>query len=75
MTKSGAVVLKAGKSFNAAAIAELKKQKAHAFPIRPVVTDEIEYLPADEEEEHYVAQANAPLDDEGHFVVERVPSR
>ena len=43
----------------AAAAAELKKQKAQAFPIRPVVTDEIVYLAADEEEEHYVAQANA----------------
>ena len=56
-------------------VAELKKQKAHAFPIRPIVTDEIEYLPADEEEEHVVAQANAPLDDEGHFTAERIPSR
>ncbi len=74
-TKSGEVVLKAGQPFDAAAIAELKKQKAHAFPIRPVVTDDIEYLPADEEEEHVVAQANAPLDDEGHFTAERIPSR
>ena len=41
----------------------------------PLVTDEIEYLPADEEEEHVVAQANAPLDPEGHFTAERVPSR
>jgi DNA-directed RNA polymerase subunit beta len=39
------------------------------------VTDEIEYLPADEEEQHVVAQANAPLDEAGHFSVERVPSR
>ena len=31
--------------------------------------------PADEEEQHVVAQANAPLDDEGHFVAERVPAR
>ena len=68
-------MLKAGKPFNAAAVAELKKQKAHAFPIRPIVTDEIDYLPADEEEEHVVAQANAPLDDEGHFTAERIPSR
>jgi DNA-directed RNA polymerase subunit beta len=75
VAKGGGVVLKAGQPFNAAAIAELKKQKAHAFPIRPVVTDEIEYLPADEEEEHVVAQANAPLDDEGHFTAERIPSR
>ena len=75
MAKGGEVVLKAGQPFNAAAIAELKKQKAHAFPIRPIVTDEIEYLPADEEEEHVVAQANAPLDEEGHFAAERIPSR
>src|SRR6476620_6429563 len=53
----------------------LKKQHPHACPIRPIVTSEIEYLPADEEEEHVVAQANAPLDDEGHFTAERVPSR
>jgi DNA-directed RNA polymerase beta subunit len=39
------------------------------------VTDEIVYLAADEEEEHHVAQANARLDDEGHFMDERVPAR
>ena len=75
VAKGGEVVLKAGQPFSAAAVAELKKQKANAFPIRPIVTDEIEYLPADEEEEHVVAQANAPLDDEGHFTAERIPSR
>src|SRR5437762_358598 len=75
VTKSGTTVLKSGQPFSSEAIAELKKQKANAFPIRPIVTAEIEYLPADEEEEHVVAQANAPLDDEGHFMAERVPSR
>jgi DNA-directed RNA polymerase subunit beta len=75
VSKTGKVVLKAGKAFTSEAVAELKKQKANAFPIRPIVTAEIEYLPADEEEEHVVAQANAALDDEGHFVDERIPSR
>jgi DNA-directed RNA polymerase subunit beta len=75
LTKAGDVVLKSGQPFTSAAISELKKQKARAFPIRPIVTDDIEYLPADEEEEHVVAQANAPLDDEGHFTAERIPSR
>src|SRR6187455_1511660 len=75
VAKGGEVVLKSGKQINAAAVAELKKQKAHAFPIRPIVTDEIHYMPADEEEEHVVAQANAPLDEEGHFTAERIPSR
>ena len=74
--RRGTVVLKKGKQFTKEAIAELKKQKATAFPIRARVTDEIVYLAADEEEEHYVAQANAHLDDKtGHFVDERVPAR
>ncbi len=65
LAKGGEVVLKAGQTFTEAAAAELKKQKAQAFSIRPVVTEEIEYLPADEEEQHVVAQANAPLDETG----------
>ena len=36
------------------------------------VTDEIIYLSADEEEDYVVAQANAPIDDEGYFTQERV---
>jgi DNA-directed RNA polymerase subunit beta len=74
-TKSGTVVLKKGALFTKEAVAELKKQKAGAFPIRPRVTDEIVYLAAYDEEERYVAQANAPLDEEGHFSEERVPAR
>ncbi|HEX7276828.1 MAG TPA: DNA-directed RNA polymerase subunit beta, partial [Acidimicrobiales bacterium] len=36
------------------------------------VTDEIVYLAADEEEEYVVAQANAPVDDDGTFSEDRV---
>ena len=36
------------------------------------VTDEIRYLAADEEEEYVVAQANAPIDDKGNFLRDRV---
>jgi DNA-directed RNA polymerase subunit beta len=75
VAKGGGVVTKKGASLANGAAAELKKQKLNAFPIKPVVTDQIEYLPADEEEEHVVAQANARLDDDRHFVDERVPSR
>jgi DNA-directed RNA polymerase subunit beta len=73
--KGGKVVLKKGERFTAEAHKELARQKSLAFPIRPIVTDDIDYLPADEEEEHVVAQANAPLDKENHFTAERVPSR
>ena len=74
-TKSGEVVLKKGEPFTDAAVAELKKQKASAFPIKPRVTADIEYLAAYDEEEKVVAQANAELDERGYFVAERVPAR
>lgn len=40
-----------------------------------VVTNNIEYLTADTEDEFVVAQANAPLDEEGHFTTPRVDVR
>lgn len=40
-----------------------------------VVTDEVVYLTADDEDEFIIAQANAPLDGEGHFLTGRVTSR
>ncbi len=40
-----------------------------------VVTEEIRYLSADEEERMIIAQANEPLDSKGHFVNMRVASR
>lgn len=39
------------------------------------VTSEIVYLTADEEDEYYVAQANAPLDEKGYFKEDRVEVR
>ncbi len=40
-----------------------------------VVTDHVDYLTADEEDRYVVAQANEPLDENGHFVHERVGCR
>jgi DNA-directed RNA polymerase subunit beta len=39
------------------------------------VTDEINYLTADEEDNFVVAQANEPLDETGHFTGDRVNAR
>ncbi len=41
----------------------------------PVVTDEVVYLTADEEDNFVVAQANEPLDDDGHFVHKNISGR
>jgi len=40
-----------------------------------VVTDEVVYMTADEEDKHVVAQANAALDEENRFVQPRIASR
>src|SRR5688500_4407060 len=39
------------------------------------VTTHIDYLTADREENYIIAQANAPVDDRGHFTTNRVPCR
>ena len=44
-------------------------------PANPVVTDEVKYMTADEEDEYTVAQANEPLDEEGHFIHNNVSGR
>jgi len=40
--------------------------------VKGKVTDQIDYLTADEEDEHVIAQANAPLTDDNHFAEARV---
>ena len=44
-------------------------------PENPVVTEEVVYLTADEEDEYIVAQANEPLDEKGHFLHTNVSGR
>ena len=44
-------------------------------PKNPRVTDEVVYMTADEEDIYHVAQANEPLDEEGHFIHKNVSGR
>ncbi|MCC8167917.1 MAG: DNA-directed RNA polymerase subunit beta [Clostridiales bacterium] len=44
-------------------------------PKNPVVTDEVVYMTADEEDNYHVAQASEKLDEEGHFVRNSVSGR
>ena len=44
-------------------------------PKNPRVTDEVVYMAADEEDNYHVAQANEPLDEEGHFIRKNVSGR
>ena len=44
-------------------------------PKNPRVTDEVVYMTADEEDNYHVAQANEPLDAEGHVINKNVSGR
>lgn len=74
--ESGQVVVEAGTEVTpelAEKIAALDLRER--VPIVPVVSEEIEYLSADREDRYMVAQSNADLDEEGHFVQPRVAVR
>ncbi len=44
-------------------------------PQNPRVTEDVVYMTADEEDNYHVAQANTPLDEEGHFINKNVSGR
>ena len=44
-------------------------------PMNQIVTEDVVYMTADEEDNYHVAQANTPLDEEGHFLHKNVSGR
>ncbi|HEX8982096.1 MAG TPA: DNA-directed RNA polymerase subunit beta [Ktedonobacterales bacterium] len=72
----GAVIAPAETKVDEELAAKLKKAlKSQEVKIRPVVSHEVDYLIADDEEKYHIAQANAPLDPDGHFESSRVLAR
>ena len=47
----------------------------HTNKENPVVTDDVVYMTADEEDNYHVAQANEALDEQGHFIKNMVSGR
>ncbi len=54
---------------------QLAKLEPRDIQIVPWVSQEVVYLTADDEERFVIAQANAPLDEKGHFLSERISAR
>jgi DNA-directed RNA polymerase subunit beta len=75
VTDGGKAIARAGTTIDEKLWTAIKDNKVAGVRVRPVVSKEIEYLAADEEEKFYIAQANAPLDESQHFVEERVMVR
>src|SRR6187551_916429 len=72
LTDGGKPVAKTGASIDDKIWGQIKDAKVAQVRIRPVVTEEIVYLDASEEEKFHIAQANAALDDANRFTEERV---
>jgi DNA-directed RNA polymerase subunit beta len=74
LDKKGAVLVPRGTKVDDKVVEALKKHSGKV-DIEPWVTMDVDYLTADEEEKFVIAQANAPLSDEGHFLGNRVLAR
>src|SRR5438034_8800377 len=76
VVKDGAKpIAKSGAKIDEKLWAAIKEAKVGSIRVRPVVTDQIEYLDAAAEEKFHIAQANALLDENNHFEEERVMIR
>jgi DNA-directed RNA polymerase subunit beta len=73
--KDSKALVPAGTVVDEALASKLAKLGDQEIAIKAWVSDDVSYLTADEEESFVIAQANAPLDDEGHFVNTRVLAR
>ena len=69
------VIAKAGDVIDGALAKKLAGAAEKMIPVRPFVSEQVDYLSADEEENFVVAQANYPLDEQGHFTSDRLEVR
>ncbi len=72
---NGRVIAKAGEEIDSALAKKLANAEQKMIPVLPFVSQQVDYLSADEEENYVVAQANSPLDEQGHFTEERLEVR
>jgi DNA-directed RNA polymerase subunit beta len=74
---TGEVVAEAGTRVDAALARRLAAlaDTHRALRIKPVVTNQVDHLTADEEDLYTIAQANVELNEDGTFKAERVPVR
>ncbi len=71
----GHTIIEAGTVITPALAAKVAKLKSKMIKVIPFVSDEIVYLPADEEDKYTIAQANALLDENNQFIEKRVEAR
>ncbi len=73
--EKGKTLVEAGTLITPELAAKLAKMKSKKIKVVPFVSDEIIYMPADEEDQYIIAQANAPLDENNQFKEKRIEAR
>ena len=75
--KKGKIIIKAGTLINSKIAKELEEKIDHnvLIPIEPVITDEVVYLDAFEEERYITTAATTPIDENGYFLVDKCEVR
>ena len=71
----GRTILKAGGVISKGVGTRIASQPEQMLSVAPYVSDEITYLPADEEESVHIAQANSPIDHLGQFLDSAIETR
>ncbi len=71
----GKKFVEAGQVITPEAAERIARLKPKKIKVVPFVSDEIVYMPADEEDKYIIAQANAPLDERNQFKEEKVEAR
>ncbi|MDP2675755.1 MAG: DNA-directed RNA polymerase subunit beta, partial [Dehalococcoidia bacterium] len=71
----GKVLFRAGTNVTEEIAKRLARFSKATVKVKPFVSAEVVYLSADEEENYVVAQANCPVDENGHFLTDRMEVR
>jgi DNA-directed RNA polymerase subunit beta len=72
---TGEVIAEAGQEINRTLAERIVATPLKTIKIRPIVSQEVDYLSADEEEKFVIVQANAPLDEFNRFLEGTVSCR
>jgi DNA-directed RNA polymerase subunit beta len=73
--ETGKVVAEAGTEIKKRLANRIAKLPLKRIPVLPQVSDQVDYLSADEDDRYTIAQANALLDEKNRFIDDRVTSR
>ncbi|MBI2836307.1 MAG: DNA-directed RNA polymerase subunit beta [Chloroflexi bacterium] len=73
--KNGKTVIEAGATISREAVRRLTRVAPVTVKVVPFVSEEVVYLPADEEDKYTIAQANARVSENKQFVDDKVEAR